>query len=205
MGLVGRRIGVLGGTFDPVHNGHLAIAETARAQCDLSEVVFVPAPRPWQKTDHALTPIDHRVAMLRLATNVRPYFRLSEVDINRPGPTYTIDTIADLRQELDQPAEFYFILGWDSLESLPSWKEASQLVHICYLVAAPRPHYPRPDLARLETAIPGISARLIFMRGPRVNVSASEIRERVLRGEPIHGMVPVPVERYIIENRLYGK
>ncbi len=204
MDMVGVRRGVLGGTFDPVHNGHLAIAEESRKEAGLADVIFVPAPRPWQKTRQLLTPVSHRVEMLRLAIEDRPYFCISNVDINRAGPSYTIDTILDLRREMGENGELYFILGWDSLESLPTWREAPRLVQLCYLVAARRPGFRRPDLAALDNQIPGVASRVIVLNGPRADISASSVRERVARGLDIDGLVPGPVSAYINEHKLYA-
>ncbi len=203
MDVLGIKRGVFGGTFDPVHNGHLAIAEEARKAAGLTEVYFVPAPRPWQKTHMRLTPVSQRVEMLRLAIKDRPYFHISTVDIDRAGPSYTIDTILDLRREFSPKDEFYFILGWDSLESLPSWKDAARLVQLCYLLAAPRPGYPRPDLRVLDGQLPGISQKVILMDGPVMDISASGIRQRVAEGKSLEGLAPAAVAGYITEKGLY--
>ena len=196
-------IGVMGGTFDPVHNGHLIVAEEAKARLDLSEVVFVPAGRPWQKADRAISAAEHRLEMVRLATADKPYFKLATLDIERAGPSYTIDTISELRTHIDSKDELFFILGWDSLVELPQWRDASQLVTLSYLVAAPRPGYPRPDLKVLEAEIPGISARVVIMDKPEIDISATDIRQRLAGGLSIHHLVPEPVTEYIRQNKLY--
>jgi len=199
----GRRtkIGVLGGTFDPVHNGHLAVAEEVRTSLKLSRVVFVPAARPWLKTD--ISPVEHRLEMVRLAIAGRSYFELSMVDVQRPGLSYTIDTLADLKSRFGASSELYFILGWGSLAELPRWREPSRLIQMCRLVAVPRPGYPPPDLKSLEAAIPGISERLVLLDKPEIDISATEIRKKVSRGESITGLVPEAVEEYIREHGLY--
>ncbi|MFQ5996287.1 MAG: nicotinate-nucleotide adenylyltransferase [Dehalococcoidales bacterium] len=196
-------IGVLGGTFDPVHNGHLIVAEEARNRLNLTEVIFVPAGQPWLKADRAITPAKHRLQMLRLALADKPYFKLSAMEIERAGPSYTIDTITELRGQLDAGDELFFILGQDSLAQLPQWRNASQLIQMCYFVAVPRPGSPRPNLKALEASIPGISQRVMLMDEPHVDISAEAIRDRVARGLSIRHLVPEPVNRYIKEHKLY--
>jgi nicotinate-nucleotide adenylyltransferase len=197
------KVGVLGGTFDPVHNGHLAIAEEARARLGLAEVIFVPAGQPWMKADTRISPAHHRLEMARLAIMGKPYFGLATVEIDNPGPSYTVDTIIKLHQQFAGQAELYFVMGWGNLPDLPRWKEPSRLIEICYLVALPRPGYPRPDLASLEKQIPGLSRRVILLDSPEIDISATEIRERVAKRLSISNMVPEEVERYIRENGLY--
>ncbi len=197
------KVGVIGGTFDPIHNGHLAIAEEARARLGLTQVLFVPAGVPWLKGDRPVSAAEHRREMVRLATGGRPYFRLSAVDIDRPGLTYTVETIADLQSRLGAGAELFFILGWGSLSELPRWREPGRLIKMCRLVAVPRPGYPPPDLASLEAAIPGISPRVEILDKPEVDISATEIRRRVGQGLSIHDLVPEDVEGYIRQHRLY--
>ncbi len=196
-------IGVFGGTFDPVHNGHLAVAEEARTQLKLAEIIFVPAGQPWFKDGRPITPAPHRLAMLRLALAGKPYFKLSVAEIERAGPSYTVDTIAELREKLKKQDELFFILGCDSLKDLPRWHDAPRLIKLCYLVAAGRPGCTLPDLDALEASLPGISRRVTILNRPQVDISASDIRERVARGQPIEHLVPAPVERYIKQQGLY--
>jgi len=197
------KIGVLGGTFDPIHLGHLIVAEEARARLNLPQTLFVPAGQPWLKTNNVISPAEHRVEMIRLAIADKPYFKLSTMEIERPGPTYTVDTIAALKGQLSPGAELFFILGWDNLIQLPQWREPSRLVKMCHLVAIPRVGYPTPDLTSLEAAIPGLSQSVILLEEPRIDINASEIRQRVARGLSISHLVPEPVERYIKQHRLY--
>ncbi len=198
-------IGVLGGTFDPIHVGHLLVAEEARAKLELAEVLFVPAGEPWLKANNAISPAKHRVEMVRLAIAGKPYFKLSTMEIERAGPTYTVDTIAELGAQLGAGDELFFILGWDNLNQLPRWREPSRLVKLCRLVIVPRVDSPIPDLGSLEAAIPGLSRRVIRLDEPRIDVNASEIRRMVAKGLSIHKLVPEAVERYIREQRLYAK
>jgi nicotinate-nucleotide adenylyltransferase len=197
------KIGVLGGTFDPIHLGHLKVAEEARDRLDLAEVLFVPAGQPWLKTNNVISPAEHRVEMVRLAIAGKPYFKLSTMEIERPGPTYTVDTIAELKGQLGSGDELFFILGWDNLIQLPQWREPSRLVKMCHLVAIPRVGYPTPDLASLETTVPGLSQSVTLLDEPRIDINASVIRQRVAQGLSISHLVPEPVERYIKQHRLY--
>jgi nicotinate-nucleotide adenylyltransferase len=196
-------IGVLGGTFDPVHLGHLIIAEEARLRLRLSQVVFVPAGQPWLKQDSDISPGEHRLEMIRLAIAPNAFFRASTVDLERPGPSYTVDTLAALKRELGQEANLYFILGLDALAGLPTWKEPQKIVELCHLVAAKRRKAMDLDLESLERSIPGISSRVIILDNPLIDISSSEIRHRVAEGKSIHEVVPEAVERYIREEGLY--
>ncbi len=196
-------VGILGGTFDPVHNGHLIVAEVARKQFNLNEVLFIPAGQPWLKVERTITPAKQRLEMLRLALDNKPHFRISEMEIKRPGPTYTIDTIKALKKRFKAEGELFFILGQDSLMQLPQWHDASNLIKLCYLVAAARPGVKKPDMKALEAKIPGIKQRVVLMKEPMVDISASDVRERVARGLSVRHLVPEPVNRYIKEHKLY--
>lgn len=196
-------IGVLGGTFDPVHTGHVLVAEEAKARLNLAEVLFVPAGLPWLRGDSPVAAAEHRVRMVRLAIDDKPYFKLSTMEVERSGPSYAVDTIAELKGQLGAGDELFFILGWGSLAELPEWREPSRLITMCRLVTVPRIGFPAPDLDSLETSIPGLADRVILLDEPRVDISASEIRGRVSRGLPIDHLVPEPVERYIREQGLY--
>ena len=197
------KIGVMGGNLDPIHNGHLVVAEEVRTRLDLAEVLFVPAGQPWLKVYGYISPAEHRVQMVRLAIADKPYFRLSTMEIERAGYSYTVDTIAELLGQLGAGDELFFILGWDSLAQLPIWKEPSRLIRMCRLVAVPRPGYPIPDLKFMEPKVPGLSQRVIFMDKPEIDISAFAIRKRVAQGLSIRHLVPEPVERYIKQHRLY--
>ena len=197
-------IGVLGGTFDPIHLGHLIVAGGTKAQLNLDEVLFVPAGQPWLKVNNYISTAEHRIQMVRLAIADKPYFKLSTMEIKRPGPTYTVDTIAELRDQLDVTDKLFFILGWDNLVQLPQWREPARLIQVCHLVAVPRVGYPTPDLDSLEDDyIPGLSQNTTLVETPRIDISASEIRNRVAQGLSIHYLVPEPVEKYIKQHKLY--
>jgi len=200
-------IGVLGGTFDPIHMGHLIIAEEVRARLDLTEILFVPAGQPWLKLNNAnaISPVEHRLEMVRLAIADEPAFRLSTMEIDRPGPSFTVDTMAELRRQIGADGKLYFILGWDNLNQLPRWHQPQRLVELCRLVPVRRVGFASPDLDSLEADVPGLAKSLVMLDTPQIEISASEIRQRVARGLSIHQLVPEPVERYIIERRLYVK
>jgi nicotinate-nucleotide adenylyltransferase len=197
------KIGVLGGTFDPIHLGHLKVAEEVSASLTLDEIIFMPAGQPWLKADNLISPAEHRLEMIRLALASRDNFKLSTMEIERPGPTYTVDTMAELGRQLGSE-ELFFILGWDNLTQLPQWHEPSRLIELCHLVAVPRVDFPPPDLASLDAAIPGLSKRVILLNAPRIDVNASEIRRMVGEGLSIRNLVPEVVERYIKEHKLYA-
>ncbi len=196
-------IGVLGGTFDPVHNGHIVVAEETRARLNLAEILFVPAGQPWLKEGSPILAAEHRVQMVRLAIADEPCFKLSTVEIDRAGPSYTVDTITELQAQLGVGDELYCILGWDSLAQLPQWRQPSRLVKMCRLVAVPRPGYSLPDINSLETVMPGLLRRLTVLDKPEVDISATEIRERVARGLSIGHLVPERVDEYIRQHQLY--
>ena len=196
-------IGILGGTFDPIQLAHLTVAEEVRARLDLAEIIFVPTGQPWLKANSPIAVAEHRVQMVRLAIADKPYFKLSTVEIDRAGPSYSVDTVAELQKQLGAGDELFFILGYDSLVELPLWHEPSQLIQMCRLVAVPRPGYSAPDLKKLEAKIPGLSQRVILMDRPEIDISATEIRNRVAQGLSIHHLVPEPVGKYIKQHRLY--
>ena len=199
------KTGILGGTFDPIHNGHLAVAEEARTYLNLTEVLFVPAGQPWMKSDRPISPAVHRVEMLRLALQAKPYFKLSTIEVERQGLSYSVDTLAKLKAQSVAASDFYFIIGWDSLAHIMLWKDPLKLIQLCFLVAVPRPGYDRPEIKKLGKEIPGITRKVIFMDKPRVGISATDIRDKVAQGLSIYGLVPEKVAEYIKENRLYLK
>lgn len=194
-------IGVLGGTFDPIHMGHLVVAEEARMKLELREVLLVPAGQPWFKLDRNITAAVHRVEMVRRAIADNPHFKVCALEVERPGPSYTVDTLTMLRKQLGSEASFFFILGRDTLAELPLWKEPEKLVQLCRLVVAPR--LGSKDLKHLETAVPGLLDKVIQLDMPVIGISSSEIRQRIAQGLPIRYLVPPEVEKYITEHRIY--
>jgi nicotinate-nucleotide adenylyltransferase len=194
-------IGVLGGTFDPIHIGHLVVAEEARIKFGLREVLFVPAGQPWLKLGRNITLAVHRVEMVRRAIADNPHFKLCTLEVERPGPSYTVDTLTMLRKQLGSEASFFFILGRDTLAELPLWKEPEKLVQLCRLVVAPR--LGSRDLKHLETAIPGLLDKVIQLDMPVIGISSSGIRQRIAQGLSIRYLVPAEVEKYITEHKIY--
>ena len=196
------RIGVLGGTFDPPHNGHLLIAEQALNQLDLAQVLFAPTRQPPHKQDQAITPIDHRLEMVRLAIEPYPRFGISRVDIDREGPTYTVDTLRLLRQQLGKRIELFFIIGMDSLENIMSWRTPELLIRLCHLVVFDRPGY-APHIEELEMKLPGLKECVVLLPAPTLDIAASALQKRNRDGQSIAQFVPDSVEEYIAEHRLY--
>ena len=201
-----RNIGILGGTFDPIHNGHLAIAESAAERLGLDSVLFIPAGRPWLKAEQAVSDPAHRLEMTRLAVADYPNFVVSDVEIERPGPTYTVDTLRELRAQFagsPQPTELYLILGMDSARDLGRWRRPERIFEMCVVVALSRPGSDdaRPD--DVERRFPAARGRFRVIRGPRIDISATEIRQSVSDGRPIRAYVPPSVEAYIREHKLY--
>lgn len=199
-----RRMGVMGGTFDPIHYGHLVAAESARATFRLERVIFVPAGQPPHKPAEAVTAAEHRYAMTVLATASNPYFTVSRLEIDRPGPSYTVDTINQLHAAWGPGVAWYFITGADAMLEILGWKQSAALLRSCEFVAATRPGTPT---ARLRAAVKALERehgpRFHSIVVPGVATSSSEVRARVRRGDPIRYLVPEPVEAYISKHGLY--
>jgi nicotinate-nucleotide adenylyltransferase len=187
------RLGVLGGTFDPIHNGHLIAGNEVAHVLGLAEVIFVPTGQPWQKSDLGVSPAQDRYQMTVLATAANPRFSVSRVDIDRPGETYTVDTLHDLRAQRGPEAEFFFILGADALRGLPTWKNAGDLLTLARFVGCTRPGH------RLDEE----DDRFLLVEIPSVEISSSTCRDRVKAGLPLRYLVPDPVADYIAERGLY--
>ena len=197
------RIGILGGTFDPIHLGHLAIAEAARDRLDLDRVILIPAGRPWLKSDQMVSAPGHRLAMARLAIEDRPGLEMSPIEVDRPGPTYTVDTLAELREELGSGVELYLVLGMDSVRELHRWRDPERLFDLCTVVAVSRPDSVDVSSDEIERSFTEARGRTRTIRGPMLDISATDIRTRVADGQSISDCVPPPVERYIREHGLY--
>ncbi len=190
----------MGGTFDPVHHGHLVAASEVAHRFDLSEVVFVPTGQPWQKTDRVVTPAEDRYLMTVVATAGDARFRVSRVDVDRPGPTYTVDTLRDLRAEYDVAgiaAELYFITGADALAQILTWHDHEQVLALAHLVGVTRPGY---ELS--AGSLPAGAATLVPV--PALAISSSDCRARAARGEPWRYLVPDAVVAYATKRALYA-
>lgn len=199
-----RKLGILGGTFDPVHYGHLSIAEEARVQLGLEKVLFIPAGKPYFKLDWEIAPASDRLAILRLATQDNPCFEVSTFETERSGITYTVGTLEELRRRYGGGWEFYFILGWDAVNDFLSWHQPERIIGMAYIVAATRPGY-KPNFSSLEAALPEAKGRIIPMKLPVLGVSSTEIRRRVREGKSIRYLVPEAVRCYIEEHGLYRR
>ncbi len=197
-----RRLGILGGTFDPIHHGHLVAAQEVQHQLALDQVLFVPAGMPPHKPPQPISPIHHRLRMVELAIAGKSHFALSRLDADRPGPCYTVDTLQLLRREWGPGPLFVFIIGADSLADLLTWHQPQRLIELCELAAVTRPGV-EVDLPRLAEHLPGITARLHLVQMPLLEISSSDLRARVRAGRPISYLVPPAVEAYILEQGLY--
>lgn len=204
---LGRPVGILGGTFDPVHYGHLAVATRAREDLDLAGVLFVPASTPPHKLDRAVSPAVHRLAMVELAIADDPWFRASRVELDRPGPSYAIDTVTAIAAEgADEGREEpYFILSVEAFRDLPTWRHPHLVVERCRLAVVPRLGSRTPGREWIAEHFPGAEDRFTFLDGPSLGHSATDLRARVAAGRSIRYMVPPAVERYIGEHRLYER
>ncbi len=204
-----RRVGILGGTFDPVHYGHLVIAEQVRQALQLDRVVFVPAPRPPHKLDEQLASAADRAAMVALAIAGNPAFALCEIELEREGPSYTSDTLAELADEAVRQGvarDLYFILSAEALAGLPKWHEPVRLLESASLAVVSRPGWPLPDAAHLAASLPGGAAfatRVRCIETVPVANSSSDVRARAAAGLSIRYLVPPAVEAYIRDQRLY--
>jgi nicotinate-nucleotide adenylyltransferase len=192
----GRRLGVMGGTFDPIHHGHLVAASEVRHWFGLDEVVFVPTGQPWQKDDREVTPGEDRYLMTVIATASNPDFSVSRVDIDRPGPTYTVDTLRDLRASHGEDTELFFITGADALEQILSWRDHDELFELAHFVGCTRPGHTLSDVGLPE-------GRVTLVEVPALAISSSECRARVEAGEPIWYLVPDGIVQYINKRGLY--
>lgn len=190
------RLGLMGGTFDPIHNGHLVAAEEAQFAFSLDVVLFVPAGSPWQKSS-GVSDASHRLAMTEMAVADNDGFDVSKVDLSRSGPTYTVDTLRDVRA-LHPDSDLFFITGADAILEILTWKDAEEALRLAHFVAVTRPGY---DIAKVETL--GLPEKVAILQIPALAISSTDIRSRVAAGRPIRYLVPDGVERYIRESGLY--
>ena len=200
-----RRIGILGGTFDPPHLGHLLIAETARVALDLESVLFLPAGEPWLKSGQRITPSAHRLRMVELAIADNPDFCASDREIRRTGATYTVDTLRELRAAYPHDTAFYFIVGSDVLDQFHRWKEPEGILELCHLAVIERPGGPADGVAALAERFPAAAkaGAVLPVAGPCVDFSASDLRRILADGQSVRYQVPDPVAEYIKQQGLY--
>ena len=201
----GRRIGILGGTFDPPHLGHLLIAETARVALDLESVLFVPAGEPWLKSGQRITPASHRLHMVRIAVADNPRFCVSDCEIRRTGATYTVDTLRELRRAYPDDTELFFIVGSDVLDHFHRWKEPDEILALCRLAVIERPGGPADGIEVQAERFPDAvaSGAVVPVAGPRVDFSATELRRILAAGQSVRYQVPDAVAEYIKHHELY--
>jgi nicotinate-nucleotide adenylyltransferase len=202
MAVVKSRVGLLGGTFDPIHFGHLLLAEEARLAVPLDRVLFVPAGQPPHKLRQPHTPIEHRLAMLELAIRDNPAFGISLVDVQRAGPHYSVDMVRLIQEQLGPDAELFFLMGMDSLANIGTWHEPARLLELCRLVVADRVTSPA-DRERLAGILPQVRERAIFISMPLIEISGADLRRRAAAGLSIRYQVPEAVRLYIAEHGLY--
>lgn len=199
-----KRIGLMGGTFNPIHNGHLVTAEEARVQFALDEVIFIPSGKPPHKSERKIADAYHRAMMTLLATVTNPYFHVSQVEIERPGYSYTYDTVSYFQELYQGKAEIYFITGADAILEIIAWKNVEQLFEKCRFIAATRPGF---DLSAIRSSDLPQSAkdRIFYMEIPALAISSTDVRRRIKEGRPIKYLMPSAVETYIYKNKLYLK
>jgi nicotinate-nucleotide adenylyltransferase len=196
------RWGVIGGTFDPVHTGHLIIAQEVGSRLRLDKVVFVPAGVPPHKVDYRVTPGHHRLRMVEIAVSDNPLFSISTVDLEREGPSYTTDTVQLLLDKWGLHTEIFFVVGTDSLSELLTWRNPERLLELCSLAVVARPGYSF-DRRRLLPALPRILERTVMVPSPRIDISSTDVRHRVGHGLPIRYLVPHDVDDYITRHGIY--
>lgn len=196
------RIGLFGGTFDPPHLGHLILASEAKSQLELTRLLWTVTPDPPHKQEQPITPLEHRLAMVRLAIGDNPSFELSEVELERPGPHYTVDTIK-LVADQNPGAEIVPVIGGDSLQDLPTWHQPREILYAAHWVGVMRRPGEETNLEELERELPGIRSKLHYVDAPLLEIASSEIRSRVATGKPFRYYLPDPVYKYINEHHLY--
>lgn len=198
------RIGIFGGTFDPPHLGHLILAAEARSQLALDRLLWVLTPQPPHKSGRPVTPLEARLEMLQATIADNPMFELSTIEIDRPGPHYSADTVQLVRQQYPD-STLAFLMGGDSLRDLPGWRQAQEFVERCDILGVMRRPYQRFDLPALEAKLPGVSARVQFIRAPLLEISSRQIRRRIAEGRPHRYYLPPAVLAVIQQRGLYLK
>lgn len=197
-----KRVGIFGGTFDPIHMGHLIVAETIMDEFHLDKVVFIPAAVPPHKLDKQISPAKHRYMMTMLATCSNPRFQVSDMEMHRQGPSYSRDTLAQLIDEHGRDTEFYFIVGADSVENLHTWNRIDELLTMCHFIGASRPGC-MPDMEKIAQRFGPLAEKIHCLETPELEISSTEIRHRVGQKRTIRYIVPETVEQYIYKEKLY--
>ena len=198
-----QRIGLFGGTFDPPHLGHLILASEAQSQLELDRLLWILTPIPPHKVDQQITPTEHRLAMVNLAIGDNPLFELSRVELDRPGPHYTLNTIR-LIAEQNPGAEIILIIGGDSLRDLPTWREPREIVAACHEIGVMKRPHENAVLDELERDLPGIRAKIHYVDTPLLEIASRELRNRIAEGRSVRYYLPTSVREYIEQKRLYN-
>jgi nicotinate-nucleotide adenylyltransferase len=199
------RLGLFGGTFDPIHLGHLTVAQSVAEQLDLDQIWFLPAGQPWMRRREWLTPAQQRREMVELAVRSNPRFALCTAELDRPGDTYTVDTLEQLRSERGDDDEFFFIMGADTLVGFSQWKDPARILELATVVVARRPDYSWQMMTALEAQLSCVAQRIRLLQTPLLEVSATEVRRRTSDGQYIRDLVPLAVAEYIEAHGLYQK
>lgn len=198
-----KKVGILGGTFDPIHVGHLMTAEAVRDEYHLDKVIFIPAAVPPHKQNQDVTEAMHRYVMTVLATCSNPNFEVSDIEMNRPGPSYTIDTIRELLERFGEDTEFYFITGADAIQEIHTWDRIEELLEMCHFIGASRQGC-LPDVNQIKASFGELGKRKIHrLETPELEISSTDIRNRIKKGYSIKYIVPTAVEQYIYKQGLY--
>jgi nicotinate-nucleotide adenylyltransferase len=197
---VGTRLGVMGGTFDPIHHGHLVTAEEALAQFELESVLFVPTGRPWMKEHEVVSPAEDRYLMTVIATASNPLFNVSRMEVDRDGPTYTVDTLRGLKDLYGPKVDLFFITGADAIVEILAWKDHEEVFELAHFIAATRPGY---DLGPIESRTRATHPDITVMNIPALAISSTDIRRRVAAGLPIRYLVPEGVKSYVEKAGIY--
>ena len=195
---MGKRLGIMGGTFDTIHYGHLVTAEEALHQFDLDEVMFVPTGRPWMKEHEVVSPAEDRYLITVIATASNPRFSVSRVEVDREGPTYAIDTLRAIKE--DSGADLFFITGADAIVEILAWKDHEEVFELAHFIAATRPGY---DLGAMQSYAPASRPEITVMNIPALAISSTDIRRRVAAGLPIRYLVPEGVKSYVEKAGIY--
>ncbi len=201
-----KRLGILGGTFNPIHIGHLIVAEFVRERYGLGKVLFIPSAHPPHKVDEEVIEVAHRYEFVRLSIADNPFFEVSDIELRRKGRSYTVETLKALREAESEPTDYFFIIGGDSVPELKTWKNIEELAGLCTLVVVPRPGWDIERIAAEDLGLPGwIRDGLLrnAVSAPLIGISSTEVRDRIRRAESIRYLVPRPVEDYIMAHGLY--
>ena len=196
------KTGIFGGTFDPPHLGHALVAEQALWQLNLDRILFMPASNPWMKDRGRITEVDNRVEMTVLATEGNDKFVVSRMEADRAGPTYTADTLRELREQGEE--EIYLIVGLDALAEISLWHTPEHIVEMATIVGYPRDGFEKIPARQLDAVKEGASREVVLLTGPTVSISSTRVRAYVSKGHSVEGLVPAAVEEYISEKGLYG-